>query len=151
MAQRFEGPNPACKLTRAADQSINNVSSTAVSFDTVTYESHAGMGATGTQLKVQEAGIYHFVGQVGWESASGGRQAWIKKNGAGLNFGEMSIPARTDGGQTHITVAVDLDMQPGDYVELYVYQNSGGSVNLEGSAASASSLSCYKVSELNVP
>jgi hypothetical protein len=152
MIDQLIGPNPAVRAQRAADQAITNVTSTAIIWDTVDFESHEGMAATSdAKIYVPRAGIYAFSSLMPFEAnATGGRQGWVQKNGAGVRLAELSLATRTDGGQLIAGFSGMIDMQPGDYLETYVYQNSGGNLNVEGSAATAAFLAVWMVSELNV-
>lgn len=146
--------NPICKVLRDTDQVVTTATVTAMSFDTDVYGGANGFWTIGdpTKLYAPVSGIYLVVGTGGFEAHStGGRQFWLRKNGAGDYPCEVSNKTRDDGGQWHTTISATVDLQAGDYMEIYVYQNTGGNLNLEGTAPNNPSFSMALISDLNVP
>ena len=144
---------PTCRVVRAADQSIPINTGTAIVWDTVAFQSASGM-ATVADSKVYalEAGIYAFSSLMPFEAnGSGGRQGWVTKNGLEPRLSEISIATRTDGGQLIVGFSGLIDMQPGDYLETFVFQNSGGARNVVGSAATQAFFGMTRVSTFSIP
>ena len=63
-------------------------------------------------------------------NGTGGRHAWLTVNGGTYRHAESSVNAQSNGGLTiHASTAL-LTLSGGDYVELSVFQASGGALNL---------------------
>lgn len=79
------------------------------------------------------AGLWSFGYQLGFASnASGQREAWMEKNSngaaGGTRYAWWKLPA--NGADIHVmTGSIDVTMADGDYMELFAYQSSGGSLN----------------------
>lgn len=131
-----------CTLYRSTTQAITTATWTAISFDTEVFDTdgfHEGVtNPTRFTVPTGLAGWYEFRG--GFEvaaAATGNRYLKIAKNGiaAGGIFagadqvGNSGMPARIQGVTPPVLLAV------ADYVEIGVYQDSGGSLNIAASTA----------------
>lgn len=85
-------------------------------------------------VPANKAGKYRLKARVGWDaSGTGVRLAAFYKNGSDLgNLGDRDrqIGSASDFASNHIEAIVDLVAT--DYVEVYAYQNAGGSLNTRG-------------------
>lgn len=126
---------PYVALSATANQSIPNAAAppyTAMAFDTVSLS--VGSVATwaaslSTRVTVSEAGRYAINATVPFDTSDDGyRQAWISKNGSGV-YGQALVPG---GSYAFLNLSCVVSMTAGDYVQVIAYQNSGGSLNLNG-------------------
>ena len=61
---------------------------------------------------------------------TGSRLAWLKKSGGSIvGRANFNASLRDD---CYVTFSCAVPLIPGDYLELYVYQTSGGPLNLNG-------------------
>lgn len=125
----------------AAAQSVNNVTNTVMSFDAEDYDTDA-MHSTSTNpsrltCNSQYPGLYHVGYYLAFAAGTGVCAAWFTLNGGSTRFAYWQGMNSAANGP--IANASDfIQMAAGDYVELNVYQNSGGAINVGGSGSSAS-------------
>jgi hypothetical protein len=116
-----------CSVVRTANQTISNTTWTVVSFTSETFDTDTMHDNTTNNSRItsKTAGYYWITSQVAWDSnATGGRTSRIREGGDTVisNWtddanGNRDI-VQTNGVLWHL--AVD------EYVEVQVYQNSGG-------------------------
>lgn len=133
----FEG----ARIMRDSTQAISNGTYTDVIFDTVSFESYQSgsilwdPAVSTTRLTVQVAGIYTMFGDVRFEqNGSNVREVWIYSNrtdDAGAGHIAMSSVGGTSGVGTTVTFGTTFEFNVGDWVTLRVWQNSGGSLNID--------------------
>lgn len=136
----------SARVTRSTAQSIANATETAISFDTVRWDTD-GMwdAANATRLTCQTAGKYLIVGNVRFAGAAGGyRQAGIKINGT-ATYLAIDKSSSLDSATVDLNPVAVYDLAAGDFIELYVFQNSGGNLNVEVLANSSPELSMIKI------
>lgn len=132
-------PNPTLNVPRArvkhsAAQAITSNLSTAVAFDTEVYDTDAfhDTSTNNSRLTVPGgmAGFYRITGGVEWAfNATGVRQASIRLNGSTFLAVSANAPVPvTD--PTRQVVTTEYQLVATDYVELVVFQRSGGSLNV---------------------
>lgn len=127
---------PTTLVTRAAAQSIPTAVSTAVTWDTVTFDSLQAFSAGNpTRLTVPRTGVYdvwlHFAINVGGADFYG----QIKLNGGSFVASKYShVAAGFDGGYPNVETH-HRALNTGDYVEAFVYQDAAGAQNLLVTAA----------------
>lgn len=124
---------PHARVSRSTAQAIANVTLTAISFDTAEFDggSIAGHWAVGapTRLTCQRAGCYVLSGGTEWQAVAGGNQRamFLRLNGATYIGGQVSPFNAATGSGTSASEIIRLAVA--DYVELVVYQDSGGNLN----------------------
>jgi len=118
------------KVTDASLQSIPNATVTAINFDTERYDTdtmHDNV-TNNTRLTATTAGKYLIIGQAAFDTDVNGRRSInIRLNGSTFiavvehdtNQNAASVPL----------VAVIFDLSAADYVELLLFQSSGGAIN----------------------
>jgi hypothetical protein len=126
---------PIVRAYNSANISINDSTLTALTFDSERYDTdtmHSTVTGTG-KLTATTAGTYHIIGQVRFAtSAVGVRQISIRLNGTTtLAFKGMSAASASVHGDI---VETDYQFNATDYVELIVYQTSGGALNVDVAA-----------------
>jgi hypothetical protein len=126
-------PSPVARLLQTGSpQSIPNGTPTALTFDTVDIDTAGGWDSTlPTRWTAPVAGYYQISGGVSWlANAAGGRAIRVRINGVNHAGSSVSTPG---------TAAIDLRMpvrtvqallNAGDYVELFVDQDTGGPLNV---------------------
>lgn len=122
-----------CRSFRSAALAVPNAAWTAIPLDAETFDTH-GFHDNATNpsrftVPAGKAGKYRISAQVTWSAnATGGRYAGIRKNGL-----EMAVAAFVPSTANTAAVVTDvLDLVVGDYVEMWGWQNSGGSLNVAG-------------------
>lgn len=125
---------PACSIARTAAQSINNNTDTLVAFtagaefDTESPSDPMFSSGTNTRITIQTAGIYIVTAAVKWAgNTTGVRYCTVRKNGTTIASSSTSNAAAFD---VDLTASRALSFADNDYIDVNVYQNSGGALNL---------------------
>ena len=126
---------PYCAVRRLSNQSVVTATNTPVDFlagALVEADTH-GMFATGTpdRLTIKVPGVYHFEGNIVFPAnATGIRVVWIRVNANDtLRYVYMQL-AGTSALSQYFVVSCDVGLVANDYVQLMVFQNSGGALDL---------------------
>ena len=123
------------RVTHSVNQSINNATTTALAFDTETFDT-ATLHDTSTnnsRLTAGLAGKYLCEATVRFAANSTGKRlVLIRKNGTTI-YGVQEQNAVPSPDETHVSVSVIVDLAATDYVECAASQNSGGALNVEAS------------------
>lgn len=124
-------PASGCRAYRTTNQSITTATLTALScasedYDTDTYHDNS---SNPSRLTVAKTGLYQVGASVVWDSSTTGTRAiYVVKNGTtSTRLAGNDKSASASGAQN---ISCTLSLTAGDYVEFYVYQDSGGSVSL---------------------
>lgn len=141
-AMNFWALTPRCYAYQATAQSLTSGTYTAITLDSEVYDivqsGDTPMHDTvtnNTRIYIRTAGKYEISGQVQFVSnATGNRQCSVNLNAAGTwSTGTalaQNIQAPVSGGTSSVTIPkVEAALSEGDYVEIFGYQNSGGSLN----------------------
>lgn len=129
--------NPAaCLAYRSGAQSIPTGVTTAIAFDSETYDTDAMHDSSGAQTKLtfNKAGIYIITLNFRWLT-----------NGVGERHGLLRINGATElGRDSKAGASITLDLghsvthsdkyAAGEYAEALAYQSSGGALNIQGFA-----------------
>lgn len=125
----------AVRLYRAAAQSLADATMTKIAFDAEDYDV-GGLGdiATNDRVDIRRDGKYHivFAGQTANLTTGVNSGPHLYLNGARTRSAGISA-THTAFGSYGIVV---LELVAGDYLEMYMYQDSAGSVNTETAAYS---------------
>lgn len=124
------GAGSGATLRRAANQSVNNASDTLISFDTEDSDTdnYWAIGVP-TKIYAPEDGWYVVYSHINWQNnVLGTRYIAIKKNGAWYIFQSMDATPRA--GYVVNNICAVIYLLSGDYVEINVWQNSIGSLNV---------------------
>ena len=134
---------PAAKLTLSSNLSIPNNSATLVAFNSSEINTTGNMTTTGASAKitVPKTGIY----QVGWSlgytvsTAAANYSGWLMKNGvvapAANTIAFASFKPNTTNEYIAFNNSTLISLNANDYLSLYAYQNTGGALSLDMSAA----------------
>ena len=126
---KFSGVN----VYRNTAQSIPNATTTPVSFNTESYDTDDYWSSGNpTGIIIPETGYYHITAQIRWAYTSnvGERYAWIIVNNTGELF-SLNAKNTTSTDNADHNISVDLHLNKNDYVQIMVYQNCGGALNLD--------------------
>lgn len=116
----------------SAAQSISNTTITKLSFGTETFDSDSAFASDKFTVPSGKAGKYFFYAS--WQTATSTNfnemRIYIYKNGTAI---DPNIQGYHDHyGSIQISKLVDLAVS--DYIEVYAYQNSGGSIDTLGTS-----------------
>lgn len=124
---------PIAKMTNSGAQSIATSTSTALTWDSETYDTVNGHSTvTNTSrytVQTGYAGYYQLRAVVAWNgNATGVRRTWFAVNGTAVDATEQRMPGNATNHSASTETALQLAV--GDYVEVFVNQNSGGALAL---------------------
>lgn len=128
-----------CQVTRSTVLKVAHNSYTAVPFDVDNYdlgrpnavEMH-NPAANNDRLYARRDGVYLIAAQAVWaNNASGVRVIYLARNGANIAADRQLALSGYETPQNIVTMRY---LNAGDYVSLYVFQNSGGDLNLQQAA-----------------
>jgi len=115
-------------------QSIANGTVQAVVFNSENYDTnnYHSTSSNTSRMTVPSDGKYQVTATVPFvNNATGVRYVFFCINGATSGrYGSQTVPGTGAGLDTIITGTTTIPLVAGDYVEVYVYQNSGGALNL---------------------
>lgn len=117
------------RLGRSSSQSIPDSTETAISFDTTRYDTMRMFDlAAPTRLTAPVSGKYSMGGSVNFAAIGpGATLKYIALNVNGIAVAKEDWDAVAS--QTHI-LAAEYELVRGDYIELVVWQNSGGALSV---------------------
>lgn len=131
------GLSPSCRVYNNAAISVENDGPVALTFNTERWDTddmHSTVSNTG-RLTCATPGIYHVYGSIRFASNNtGNRFVSIRKNGS-ETWASNRVMAIQQGKVTMVSVATEVLLDTGDYVELLAYQSSGGALNVESEGA----------------
>lgn len=137
------------RVTHNTTQSIADATDTALNFNTERYDTDTihDTVTNNTRLTSKTGGTYSIIAQVGFAAnATGIRQVKIVLNGATST--PLALDLRPSAGatfQTRITAPTKYPLAVNDYVECFVYQDSGGSLNTEQAANAVPEFMMYRL------
>lgn len=126
---------PTVRVTKSAGQNITNSTDTAITWDTEAWDTdtmHSTSSNT-SRLTATTAGKYSFTFQTDWDrNVSNTRAAFIVKNNNAASpvaLGNIRLASgiQSNGGtDKEISVSGTVALAAGEYIEAYVFQDSGG-------------------------
>lgn len=124
---------PVFQAYQSSAQSIANSTLVAAGLDTTVIDTNAGHSnvTNNSRYTPGTAGWYLCLGQIGYAvNANVNRLALFYKNGTAVNLGQSGM-FTTTAANFAIVPAISLIQCNGttDYIEIWAYQNSGGSLN----------------------
>lgn len=138
-AINFLANKPMAVLTQTTAQTINNGVAAQITFDSTVTDTYGGHSnsTNNTRYTAQVAGWYLVIGSSVWNNISGGdRTMTINKNGSVVPYYGIGNPAATVNVNPGETASGLVQLNAGDYVEIGVYQDSGGAIALKGGGSS---------------
>ena len=121
------------KNSAGSNQTISKNTETAITFDQEIADTNTmhDNSTNNSRITIKQAGRYHIVGNIRWESSSSGgygRTLRITKNGTEI-AAHVLIPSSTTSSPSQ-NVDIYLNLSVNDYIELKVYQDSGGNLDI---------------------
>jgi hypothetical protein len=122
----------ATSLNKSANQTIATSVATQVTFDGVEFDKAGNADLANNRLLINESGQYIVSGNVSYVGNNNGiRTAQVRVNGV-LSFRNVVQLAATIAGLNNsCPFNVVLDLEKGDYVELWTVQTSGGNLDVQ--------------------
>ena len=122
-----------CQLAFTGSQSIANTTATALTWGVENFDTD-GMHSTVTNtsritIASGKDGYYWIYGFVSWDLGTHRRIAYIYKNGAEIIGYELGVTSSSPATYPAVAISSVLNLVAGDYLEFFVYQNSGGNLN----------------------
>ncbi len=124
---------PACRVFRSTNQSIPNITWTALIFDNEAYDTN-GMhdnAITPTRITINTPGLYLLTSTVIFAPATGNRLTGFRKNNLSPTDPTEGFAAGTGNASNEagFTLTQVVKAIAGDYWEVMVWQGSGGALN----------------------
>lgn len=125
---------PVCRVRNSANISATNNDGTYLTFDTDVLDTDAfhSVASETSKLVVPAGlgGVYHIFAHIFFDANSTGvRSVLFRKNGTTV-IAESLLPAAAAPIGTLVTISTIIDLAATDYVEVGVFQNSGGALNV---------------------
>lgn len=125
---------PVGFFTKSASQSINNATSTAVTWDQETFDTDAAHSTSSntSRYTVATAGKYRCYMNIEWGgNTSGVRDVSIRVNGVATELIQNHITGMpASNASQYLAGIVPQSLIVGDYMEVYVQQTSGGALSV---------------------
>lgn len=152
-------PSSYVEWAKGAAQAVTGATWTPVNWGTstpadpaanITLASNAS-GPTGTRITVANAGIYQFTGNVTFASnGTGLRYVLLEKNVNGTNSSAAGtgfvVVNAVASDTTSIPISSLIKLAASDYIEVFVFQGSGGALNLDASVGTGTRVQVRRVS-----
>jgi len=138
-----------CRVTPTADKSISNATATVLDFGSETFDTDGFHDNSTNNSRITipsgKGGKYLVQMCAAFQSnGTGTRQSFIYKNGASIIYFEQQAGT----GNTSPNNSVVLDLAAADYLQFYVSQNSGGSLNVFASGSWGTDTTSFGVTYL---
>jgi hypothetical protein len=128
-ASTFAGTGPLFSAGKSATQSVSNVTFTKIIFDAEQFDTASNYDVANGRFTPTVAGYYQFNSSVGFNSQSSQSVAInFYKNGSIASYVVLAS-ANSNGVQANGSALIYCNGST-DYVELFAFQNSGGSLNV---------------------
>jgi hypothetical protein len=124
---------PAARVYHNANQSVANTTVVPLAFNTERFDTDSihSTSVNNSRLTCRTAGLYLITYSLEFATnAVGLRSAVPRLNGDNTKFLDASEIPAISGGTTKLTGATIYELAVNDYVELIVFQASGGSLNV---------------------
>lgn len=129
------GSFSGASVVRTAAQAISDSTLTTLAFDAEDWDtgSYHDNSTNNTRLTVASAGYYDLRAWVPWgaDNSVTRRLAFIQKNGSEIVERSEITAGGSGSGEINQTLAMVDHASSSDYYELIVFQNSGGSLNVQ--------------------
>jgi hypothetical protein len=124
---------PRLRVHKSATQAITTATDTAVTWNVDDYDNdtmHDVVSNT-SRLIATHAGKYRLTAFIQWADSTGQRYVLVKINGTATVQAGSSVDAANFAGLPVMhSITWEGEMAAADYAEIYVYQNTGGNLNV---------------------
>ena len=137
-----------CRLTKSANQSIANSTTTATTFDTEDYDTNTFHDNVTNNTRITipsgQGGYYLVYGQIGWLSLNGtGRREYkLLKNGSLFTEGGTGP---TSGAYVGNNFTLVMSLVATDYIELGGFQTTGGNFDIASTGNNGTNFGVVKL------
>lgn len=112
--------------------SIPNVTFQKVNFESKNYDYTNSLDLTNDRFTAPSSGLYRVSGYVNMAVGTGIRAVTLYKNGSGIATLNATVGVSGSGFSGALPFAHEIELVAGDYLEIFAYQDSGGSSNIVG-------------------
>jgi hypothetical protein len=134
VAPQVQTNPPICRAYATGTQSLANSTVTAITLGSESYDTdtmHSTVSNT-SRITFTTAGVYSLIGEATFDiNATGTRDIYLFLNGT-TRISEATAPSSGASTYSQLQVGAQYSFAANDYVEMYAWQNSGGSLNLRG-------------------
>lgn len=147
--QLVGGSLPRCRahatvLTTIATSNLTAVGWLGESYDTDTIHDNSTNPSRFT-IPAAMGGLWHFEATLSWEPGSGTVQASFQVNATGNYWGLQKLDSQDVSNGPANGISADIPVAAGDYVQVFVYQTSGGDVDVQVSGTTIDYCACHFV------
>jgi hypothetical protein len=126
----FPDNTPAFDATKSGDQTLSNATDTKITFETEVIDTDSAFSSSRFTVPSGKGGKYFVYAAVGFATnGTNLRQVYLIKNGSEFRRLSNLQGGSGSGVNTYNSAGVIVSLADGDYVEIYAYQNSGGSLD----------------------
>lgn len=137
LAQAVNPPVPQARVFNSANISVANNTLTALTFDSERFD-NGGLHSTSantSRLTAPVTGLYSIGADVRFAAnATGVRQAQLRVNGA-TTIASVTYPVAAAASASDLLLDAPWQLTAADYVEVMVFQDSGGALNVTAASA----------------
>lgn len=127
--------NIGCRVYRATDQTIASDTGVKISYSNERWDTDSMWDVSDpTKVYINTAGVYNITSQVFWSTTS---TTGIRSSTILINNQVYASYLSTAGSVPYQTTTTMYNLSDGDYIEILVYQNSGGNLDLRHNANSS--------------
>lgn len=130
----IEESKKRARVFRTTDQTITTATVTPIQFDTTIFnnDNMTELAVNNTRITFNTPGYYYVGGNVRWASAAAGvRQGIIMLSGGATQVASERVIVDTTALNVTINLGAVWKFVQGDYIELNVFQTSGGNLNVQ--------------------
>lgn len=132
----------AARLTKTGNQTIATATQTLVTWDAKSYDTHGAFDLSTERFTAPQAGYYRVHARISYTAAVVAVSAiTLRKNGVAVST--MFRSDAVDG--QYVAGSDTIQLVAGDYLELYVNQNTGSNRDIDGTAAGFTYLDIERV------
>jgi len=121
---------PAFDAVKSGNQTLTNATDTKITFETEVVDTDSAFSSSRFTVPSGKGGKYFVYAAVGFATnGTNLRQVYLIKNGSEFRRLSNLQGGSGSGVNTYNSAGVIVSLADGDYVEIYAYQNSGGSLD----------------------
>lgn len=129
---------PAAVLQQTVSQTLTSGTPAPVTFTGIILDPYSGHSGTNTSRWISPVAAWYWVsGTVQYANVAGGNRSLnVYKNGVQIPYYGGAYPAASAAVFPMVAAPALVFLAVGDYVEIYAYQDSGGSINTQANGSS---------------
>lgn len=135
MSDSTDGRLISSQARRTSNQSLPNATFTKVLFDSKDYDYGNNFDLVNSRFIAPSAGLYELSGYINQDVGTGARAVTIYKNGSPLETIANVAGISGSGFSNAIPLSHKFSLLAGEYLEVYAYQDSGGTTNIVANCA----------------